>query len=78
MLAVSSEVDTSAIESVGVPSSSVIVTVPVASEIAELVGLLKPIVKVSSNSSITSWTIVTEIVLDVSPGLKCQCTGFDT
>ena len=34
----SSEVDTSAIESVGVPSSSVIVTVPVATEIAELVG----------------------------------------
>ena len=40
----------SAIESVGVPSSSVIVTVPVATEIAEFVGLLKPIVKVSSNS----------------------------
>ena len=33
--AVSSEVVTSAIESVGVPSSSVIVTVPVAAEIAE-------------------------------------------
>ena len=49
--AVSSAVVTSAIVSVGVPSSSVIVTVPVAEEIVELVGLLRPMEKVSFTSS---------------------------
>ena len=42
---------TSAIVSVGVPSSSVMVTVPVAEAIVALLGLLRPTVKVSFTSS---------------------------
>ena len=49
--AVSSAVVTSAIVSVGVPSSSVIVTVPVASEIDALVELLRSMSNVSFVSS---------------------------
>ena len=50
-VAVSSDVVTCATERDGVPSSSVIVTVPVASDIVVFVGLLRPILNVSSSSS---------------------------
>ena len=70
--AVSSAVVSSAIERFTSPSSSVIVIVPVATEIEAFTGLLNPMVKVSSGSSMLSCIIVTDTVCDVTPGLNVK------
>ena len=48
------------------------------SDMAALVGLLKPIVKVSFNSSIVSCTIAIEIVFETSFGAKLKVPDFET
>ena len=67
----SSDVDTSLIDKVGV-SSSVIVNVPVESLIVAFEALDKVIVTVSLASSNESARTVTGMVLDVSPGLNVK------
>ena len=70
--AVSSIVVLSDIDSTGALSSSVIVMTPVATEIEAFTGLLNPMVKVSSGSSMLSCIIVTDTVCDVTPGLNVK------
>ena len=68
----SSDVETSFIESEGVASSSVMVKVPVESLIVALDALESVMVTVSFASSKASAKTVTAIVLDVSPALKVR------
>ena len=63
---------TSSMESVRVPSSSVIVPVPWASAIVTLTPLVRLTVKVSFNSSTISPITTTDIVCVVVPGAKVR------